>query len=48
MVYIHVPPVQQQIGIMDCGVFAIAFAVHCTIIEYGAAMEGESFHPRHQ
>lgn len=25
---VHVPPVQQQSGINDCGVFAIAFAVH--------------------
>ena len=25
---VHVPPVQQQNGASDCGVFAIAFAVH--------------------
>ena len=25
---VHVPPVQQQSGINDCGVFAIAFAVY--------------------
>ena len=33
MLYRHVPPVQQQSGIVDCGVFAIAFAVHAALGE---------------
>ena len=33
MLYIHVPPVQQQSGIVDCGVFAIAFAIHAALGE---------------
>ena len=33
MLYIHVPPVQQQSGIVDCGVFVIAFAVHAALGE---------------
>ena len=28
---VHVPPVQQQNGSNDCGVFAIAFAVHAAL-----------------
>jgi len=25
---VHIPPVQQQSGLADCGIFAIAFALH--------------------
>ena len=28
---VHVPPVQQQSGTNDCGVYAIAFAVHAAL-----------------
>ena len=28
---VHVPPVQQQKGSSDCGVYAIAFAVHAAL-----------------
>ena len=28
---VHIPPVQQQKGSSDCGVFAIAFAVHAAL-----------------
>ena len=28
---VHIPPVQQQKGSSDCGVYAIAFAVHAAL-----------------
>ena len=28
---VHIPPVQQQKGSNDCGVYAIAFAVHAAL-----------------
>ena len=28
---VHVPPVQQQNGMNDCGVYAIAFAMHAAL-----------------
>ena len=28
---VHIPPVQQQTGSSDCGVYAIAFAVHAAL-----------------
>jgi len=28
---VHIPPVQQQSGLADCGVFAIAFALHTAL-----------------
>ncbi len=34
---VHIPPVQQQRGSSDCGVFAIAFAIHAALgddVEY--------------
>ena len=37
---IHVPAVQQQIGGNDCGIFAIAFALHSLL---GEALETVEF-----
>ena len=31
ILYVDVPSVQQWRGILDCGVFAIAFAVHLAV-----------------
>ena len=31
ILYVDVPAVQQQRGVLDCGVFAIAFAVHLAL-----------------
>ena len=28
---VHIPPVQQQKGSSDCGIYAIAFAVHAAL-----------------
>ena len=28
---VHIPPIQQQSGLADCGVFAIAFALHTAL-----------------
>lgn len=37
---VHIPPVQQQQGVDNCGIFAIAFALHALL---GDKMEETEF-----
>ena len=43
ILYVDVPAVQQQRGVLDCGVFAIAFAVHLAL---GDDVTKLNFQPR--
>ena len=46
-ILVHIPAVPQQSGKTDCGVFAVAFALHCLVGDNLADIEFEQSQMRH-